>query len=232
MDEIFRYTLCMNTDIHDVPIDRLRAGRALSDAIDIAMRKGLVRNYFEIAAHMGFNRTNIAHHKKGSRPMSRRVVLEYATVLQCDPVAIADDGVRMELAEDLKRFESDAEAYAIIKEFGANSNRTPIKIPKDLLPADDADAGQLVTIRLHDEHDTTSNSFVIAREHTAMPVISGLAHVLVQNRCAYIAKIVEDRGGYIITPENGKPSTFHTPEELERAGVTIVGAVQWRLVRG
>lgn len=234
MDDFFGYITFMDKDVATPTPDRIRAGKALAEAIDKALEKKLVSNYVEIGDAMGFNRTNIAHHKKGTRPMSRDVVLRYAEVLQCEPDQIADDNVRMELARDLQRYENDLASYAVIKEYSP-SDRTPIKLPRDLLEMEGIPPSELSTMRLQADGNGKGNApdhVVIVWSNSRKPVNSGKMHVMVKNGAGFIAKIVEDGNGYIITPENKlgeHQPTFRTREEMIRDGVVVAGQVYWRL---
>ena len=234
MEPILSYTVSMDKDVTTVPADRVRAGRALAKAVEAALEKKIVLGYADIGDRMGFHRTMIPQHKNGTRPMARRVVLEYATVLKCDPVLIADDEVRMELAKDLQRFENDSNSYVVVKEH-TDSNHTPIKIPREFLELDGVDPEHLATVRLandENQHGTKTSNIIIIRTDDENPIKSGEMHVLNSGTELFVAKIAEERGGYIITPENAngriEPS-FRTRTELADEGISIAGVVYWRL---
>lgn len=236
MRDIIGYISVMNRNDVRIRPDRLRAGEGLSKAIDKALANGILSNYVEIGVAMGFNRTNIAHHKKGGRPMSREVVLRYAEVLQCSPEEIADDDVRMELTKDLERYESDTASYVVIDNYD-ESDRTPLKLPRDLISVENVHDSELSCICIHDEKNGRSNSpdqIAVIWSNGKKPVNSGKMHVVIIAGKPIIAKIDDDRKGYIITPDARTSliqPMFRTSQELMKDGVVIAGQVLWLMSR-
>lgn len=226
------YTDWMKKTIKNPPADRIRAGAALSVAIDAAIDKGIITNYLDIAEALGFDRTNIPQHKAGTRPMNREVVLAYSEVLQCEPESIADDKVRMELARDLQRYKNDNLAYAVIREHEFTGN-TPIKFPRDLLTLANVDPSQLVTVRINRSADSNDSDVVIVRADPDTPIISGVSHVLSDKGAPYVAGVVASGDGYIVTPEGtDKPvPKFYSKTDVVSARVIVIGQVFWRISR-
>jgi hypothetical protein len=206
--------------------DRVRAGKALTRAIDSAIDRGLVSTYSDIASAMGFDRTMIPQHKSGNKPMNREVVLNYAHILQCDPDTIADDRVRMELSRDLERYNSDQAQYAVIREWGP-THKTPIKLPRDLLAADSVDPENLLTVRLH-SNGILYSDVALVLAYPDVPIKSGAMHIISLHDELILASIVESNDGYIVTPERQQPQ-FISRNGLSGGSVVVIGQLYRRI---
>ena len=222
----FGYNDWMDKSDVKIPTDRLRAGEALSRAIKRAKKAGRISGDEDVAAFVGFGRTNISHHRKGLRKVAREIVLKYAEILDCDPIEIADDEVRMQLQQDLARYQSDAEDYVKIAEYRP-TDHAPIKFLREDLRGSGTDPADLVTIRLDSADGQRHGDVAVCARLPENTVKSGELHGIDKRGVLSLMVLQSEGDGVILSPENpasGMPS-YKTYSQMNREGITIVGVV-------